>query len=146
MLGIETFWYWISAGLLLILAEFAVPGFVICFFGAAALLVGVLLFFVPDFPFAWSLVLFAGLSVVLVFLSRKIAPAIFKGKAGTENFEIDSDDVIGAPATALKDFEPGEMGLVEFRGTNWTAVSDRSVKKGELVHVERRENLTLNVR
>ena len=146
MPDIDAYWIWIAAGIMLMLLEFALPGFVIFFFGLAAVLIGVLLFLLPGIPLAWTLLLFAVLSVVLLVLFRKLAPAVFKGKSGEEGFEIDSDDVRGAPATALCDFGPGEIGRVEFRGTDWDASSGRPVEQGERVRAESPRHLPLNVR
>ena len=33
---------WLIVGIILILSEFVIPGFIICFFGAAAIITGIL--------------------------------------------------------------------------------------------------------
>ena len=36
-----SYWWWLIAGVMLILAEFVVPGVFICFFGVGAILTGI---------------------------------------------------------------------------------------------------------
>ncbi len=58
--------YWIIAGLAFVIAEFAVSGLVVIFFGFAALLVGSLKFLVLLADPTWELTIFAATSLLLL--------------------------------------------------------------------------------
>lgn len=60
--------YWIAAGLLLAAAEMIVPGFILMWFGVAALVVGFLTLAMPELGWPLQLGIFAGITAVfLVF-------------------------------------------------------------------------------
>jgi membrane protein implicated in regulation of membrane protease activity len=129
--AVELYWYWLAAGVLLILAELAVPGFVICFFGVSALAAGVVNFFFPGFPLIGQLLLFAVGGAVLALSCRKLAPGIFAGKESRSDKDIDSDDVAGEVCVCCEKISDGIAGKVEFRGSFWNAVSDEKIAVGE---------------
>lgn len=136
-------WWWMIAGLALILAEFTVPGVFICFFGVGAILTGVISWLIPSLSFAWSLLLFAFLSVLFLFTCRRFMPKSFRGSEKVDLSDIENDAVVGAEAVVTEAIEPGVPGKVEFRGSLWTACADRSIAVGERAKIEKRSNLTL---
>lgn len=139
-------WIWICIGILLILSEFAVPGLVVCFFGASALVVAALLFFFPGLTLAWQLFICGVLGVVLLLICRKFMPGVFLGKKeGNEN-DIDLDDVVGADCVCIIPIDPQTPGKVDFRGSHWNAVSEEAVEVGDLCTVVSRNNLTLTIK
>jgi len=137
-------WIWIAAGILMILAELLIPGFVICFFGVAALLVALLCSFF-SVPCSLQLLLFALLGVFLLLLCRKCFPQIFRGRTKTDSSDIDDDAVAGATAVVVETIAPPLPGKIDFRGSYWEATCDREVPAGSAVRILRRENLTLIV-
>ena len=139
-------WIWLIAGVVLILAEFIIPGFVICFFGAAALLVGVLLLIFPAMSLVWQLLLFAVLGVVLLLGCRRFMPAIFRGSESAAAVDIDDDGVCGEICVCRSEIVPQLPGKVEFRGSLWNASADEKIVPGENCVVISRNNLTLAVR
>lgn len=137
---------WVIVGLSLILFEFAIPGFIIFFFGVGALLVALLQWLVPA-PLAWQLISWAALSAALLFGCRRYLPQVFRGAsaekpvdAGEQFAEAGENAVVveGAPA--------GAFGKVEFQGSLWQARFETEHAAGDHVTVVRRENLTLFVR
>ncbi|MEW5249488.1 NfeD family protein [Microbulbifer sp. 2201CG32-9] len=64
------YWHWLVLGLLLVTAEIFVSGFVLFWFGLAALLMGVLLL-VVDMPIAMQLLLWAAGSIAALLLWLK---------------------------------------------------------------------------
>ncbi|MGB5076023.1 MAG: NfeD family protein [Sphingorhabdus sp.] len=67
---IATHWFWLSLGLALGIAEMLAPGFFLIWLGMAALIVGLLDWFLPiSVPF--QVALFATLSVLTVFAGKK---------------------------------------------------------------------------
>lgn len=79
---ISTHWFWLSLGLLLGVAEMVAPGFFLMWLGLAALIVGILDYFLP-ITLAYQVAMFATLSVITVFAGKKFLQ---------ENL-IESDDV-----------------------------------------------------
>ena len=68
-------WYWIVLGLCLVMSELVVPAFFVIWFGIGALLVGVSLLAMPTLGMAVQLMLWAGLSTLLViFWFRYLKP------------------------------------------------------------------------
>jgi inner membrane protein len=67
---ISTHWFWLSLGLILGVAEMVAPGFFLIWLGLAAIIVGVLDYFLPiAVPF--QVAMFAILSVLTVFAGKK---------------------------------------------------------------------------
>ena len=136
---------WLIAGVILILAEFVIPGFVICFFGVSAVITGMLRYFIPALPFTWQILLFTVLGVVLLLVCRRFMPGIFRGKENVENTDIDSDDIAGNCCICTEAIASGIPGKVEFRGSIWTALSSDTIAPGERCVIHSRNNLTLEV-
>lgn len=133
-------------GLLLLAAEMAVPGgIVLLFFGAAALIVGLLVAPGLALP-AWvEFGLFSLISVAsLLTLRGPIQRWLKRGDASGP--EVDS--LLGATAVLAQDLAPGAGGKAELRGTTWRAhnAGDRPLAAGQDCVVERVRGLTLYVR
>ncbi len=142
----EYYWFWLAGGVLMILLELVMPGFVICFFGISALVAGGMNFFFPGFPLIGQLLLFSLGGAVLALSCRKLAPGIFGGNENKVEKDIDSDDVAGEICICRENIGDGVAGKVEFRGSLWSAVSGEEISSGEYCVVEKRENLTLTVK
>ena len=137
---------WVIAGLLLILLEFAIPGFIIFFFGAGALLIALLQWLVPA-PLAWQLIAWAALSAALLFGCRYFMPQVFCGTAAKK--PVDADEQFteeGENAVVVEAAAAGAYGKVEFQGSLWQARFETEHAAGDRVTVVRRENLTLYIR
>jgi hypothetical protein len=67
---VSTHWFWLSLGLVLGVAEMVAPGFFLMWLGLAALIVGILDYFLP-ITVAYQVAMFATLSVVTVFAGKK---------------------------------------------------------------------------
>ena len=136
---------WLIAGTILILSEFIIPGFVICFFGASAIITGVLCWLIPGLSLNWQIMIFAILGVVLLIGCRRFMPGVFKGRENNFDNDIDSDDVSGMACVCTADIAPNAPGKVEFRGSTWNAVSSGTIPAGSHCVIKSRNNLTLVV-
>lgn len=137
---------WLISGVVFILAEFIIPGFVICFFGASAIVTSVICMLFPALPFAWHILIFTVLGAALLLACRKLMPGIFKGKEKTAASEdIDSDSVAGNNCICTETISPNAPGKVEFRGSLWNAVSSDTIPAGSRCIIKSRTNLTLEV-
>ncbi len=139
-------WIWVIVGLLLLGAEMAFPGgIVLLFFGAAALVVGLLVAPGLDLP-AWAeFALFSVLSVVSLFTLRGPIQRRLKRSGGRAT---DIDSLRGETAVLEQDLAPGATGKAELRGTSWSAhnAGSEPLAAGQSCVVERVEGLTLFVR
>jgi membrane protein implicated in regulation of membrane protease activity len=138
-------WVWVLVGLGLLGLEMVTPGgFYVMFFGAGALLVGVLVGLrVLHAPWLqWLLFsVFSVLSLVL-FRGRLVAWSHGGGQAPAV------DSLPGEVATPLEDLPPGAIGKAELRGSAWTAhnVDARPLARGQRGRVVRVDGLTLDIR
>jgi len=139
---------WFVAGLVMILAEFGLPGLVIAFFGAGAWVVSAAVYFGWVTSLSSQLLLFAGASVLLMAGLRRWVRGKFLGHVtGPQDLEKNLDEFTGQRVVVLRDILPGrEGGEVELKGANWRAVSREALGAGETAVVERIDGLTLTVR
>jgi membrane protein implicated in regulation of membrane protease activity len=136
---------WAAFGLILILSELFVPGFVVFFFGAGALLTALMAWLVPFVGGS----LFLQIMIWLVFsalslgsLRRWLAP-VFRGR----RFDADSgEDYVGKQAEVVEAVAPDRPGRVSHLGTTWKAVSDtESFPAGAKIVIIERNGMTLTV-
>jgi inner membrane protein len=135
-------WMWLAAGLVLVVAELATPGgFVIIFFGIAALLVGVLalLGIVSSIPMQF--LLFSVIAVGSLALLRQRLQSRLQTPTGNV------DSLIGDLAIPQERLSPGVVGRVEVRGSTWAARNTSSVTldPGQRARVAGVDGLTLAV-
>ena len=139
-------WHWAVGGIVLILAELAVPAFVLIWFGLGALLVALIVAIAPGVGLTGQLALWLLASVVLVFLWFKVF------KPGTHKTRIGMADanIIGEAGLLARDVAPFEKGEVRFQkpllgADAWPCISDEPIKAGERVKVVSVEGSFLKV-
>jgi membrane protein implicated in regulation of membrane protease activity len=139
-------WLWVIAGLALLGLEVLIPGLIIfLFFGAAAIILGVLKGIGVAGPVWFQWVLFSLLSVIsLLTLRGPILRRLARKDDGTP----DIDSLLGQSVVLLSDVTPDEPGKAELRGTSWSAlgVHEESLPRGTRCVVESVKGLTLYVR
>ena len=133
---------WAVIGLVLILSEFAVPQFVVFFFGLGALLNSLLVALIPGLQprIPLQIALWAVTSGVSLAFLRRYAARWFRGddlKPGTEG-----DDATGQTAIVTDPITPDHPGRIRFRGTTWEARSfDETIAEGTTVTILQQESL-----
>ena len=142
----ESSYFWLAVGLVLMIAEVVTPGFILFFFGLAAVLVG-LLAFIPAIAVSGTvqLLLFAVLSVVTLLLLRRQMKALFTGRSRNGQPEID-DALLGRHAVVTERIAAPLDGKVEVNGVSWSATAVDVIEPGAPVEVVGRDGLTLRVR
>lgn len=138
-------WMWLLAGIALLVVEMLTPGgFFTLFFGAGALVVGLLglLGWQPGIPVQG--LLFLAVSVASLLFFRK--PLMERFQKSIPNKQVDS--LVGETAVALEEIPAGGMGKAELRGSAWSArnLGDAPIQLKQRVRVERIDGLTLDVR
>lgn len=134
---------WILGGILILVFEFAAPGFILFFFGFSAIAVGVLSLIFPigvDFQLA----IFAVLSVVSLLMFRRRFRSVFKGDVIPPSK--DDDGVVGAIVPVIAPIRSGHPGQIEFRGSHWIAESEEEMAVGDTAVIVRRENIRMIVK
>ncbi len=133
---------WFLIGLGLLLLELALPGFVLIFFGIGAWLtaIGHVIF---DYNLNIQILVFLVTSLLGLILLRKVLKNRFFDRKKDE-IRDQLEEFKGHTAVVRSDFENG-TGRVEFKGTNWKAVGDDTLKNGDQVVIDKKDNLTLYV-
>lgn len=129
-------WHWAVAGIALILAELAVPAFVLVWFGLGALVVAVILATLPEIGVTAQLSAWLGVSVALVVLWFKLfKPNFHKTRVGMSDA-----NVIGEIGLLTREVAPFQKGEVRFQkpmvGSDiWPCMADEAIPVGARVKV-----------
>jgi len=137
---------WFIVGFVLILLEFGIPGLITLFFGIGAWIVAILCLFI-DMSIDIQLIIFIIVSVISLIFLRKHFKKLYRGKMDKSKFGPDElEEFIGHKAKATNEIAPNHPGKVEFHGTQWSAESNEEIKKGEIVEIIEKNNLTFIVK
>jgi inner membrane protein len=136
---------WFIVGLVFLLAELALPGLIIIFFGVGAW-IAALAYLLLGVGLNSQLVIFILSSLVSLALLRRF---LLKDKNSSTPYlnanELDKE-FIGHTCTVSQPILPGpEGGRVQFRGTNWKAISHVPVATGEIVRIIAKDSIVLVV-
>lgn len=126
---------WLGVGVAFILAELAVPGFIIVFFGVGALIAGATAFFGSSLQV--QLIVFGVSSLALILLLRRTMASTFAGSSAADDEE--EDHAIGRTAEVVEAIEPPRSGRVKFQGSFWKATGDAPAPAGTMVRIVSRD-------
>jgi len=135
---------WAFIGLLFVGLEFAIPGVVIIFFGAGALITSLLTAIIPGLnsSVVLQILLWLGASSLSLAFLRKYLSKVFRGKTLID----DGSEASGKTAEVIERITPDKIGRVHFQGTTWKASSyTETLEEGEKATVLKQEGLTLIV-
>jgi len=144
MFFLNPIFIWAFIGLVFIGLEFAIPGLVIIFFGAGALITSILTAIIPGLRsgIGWQILLWLGASSLSLAFLRKYLSKVFRGTTLVDT----GDKPSGKSATVIERIAPDSPGRVHFEGTSWKASSYTEIlEEGETVTVLKQEGLTLFV-
>jgi membrane protein implicated in regulation of membrane protease activity len=139
---------WFLAGIAIMLAELAVPGFVIIFFGLGCWGAAIVAVFAPG-AYSAQVTVFLIVSVASLMTLRKVAMRVFVGRSEGAETEDLGNVPVGAKITLDQDLEAGQTGRVRFRGTMWDAVSEDRIPAGseaEITGVDKANRSCLKVK
>ncbi len=139
---------WFFLGLILAFLEFLVPGVILIFFGVGAWIVAATTYLKLTNSFESQLLLFAISSILIIVLLRKWIKGKFYGHVSdVQDLDKDLDEFTGKSVVVLKDVIPGKMeGVVEFKGSTWSAVSEEFIKNGEVGIITEIDGIKLKIR
>jgi membrane protein implicated in regulation of membrane protease activity len=128
-------WHWAITGIVLILAELAVPAFVLVWFGLGALLVA-LVVALAAIGFTAQLSVWLVASLMLIVLWFKV----FRPERHKTRIGMSEPQMIGEVGLLTHDVAPFGRGEVRFQkpllGTDtWPCIADEEIRAGERVRV-----------
>jgi len=137
---------WFTVGLVLLVAEFILPGLIVAFFAVGAWIVAGVCLATPISLNA-QLGLFIVSSVVLLVGARRWVKGMFGGFAtDKQNANVDLNEYVGQRAIVTSQITPKLAGRVEFHGTHWTAQADEEIAAGAVVEITQKSSATLKVK
>ena len=138
-------WMWLYAGAFFILMELAVPGFVIFFFGLAAVAVGLCRFiFGEALDLSWQIGLFSFFSLFFIIALRRWLSGMFMGLSKKNEANFNDGDVgrIGRVTAKISPLIPGRVLIGD---SEWNAVAEVEIPEDADVKVVAQDNLTMKV-
>ncbi len=134
---------WFIIGLIFLILELILPGFVIFFFGVGAWVTSLVCLIANPGTNA-QIIIFSLTSVMaLIVLRRLLKKKFFDSKDGSS--ALADDEFTGSKAVAITSFGKGVKGKVEFKGTSWPAISDQDINPGDTVIIVSKESINLFV-
>ncbi|MFZ5761106.1 MAG: NfeD family protein [Thermodesulfobacteriota bacterium] len=141
------FWYWFVFGMLLVITETIIPTITILWFGLGALIVGCILFFVPELTLSWQFFLWAAASSLFTFLWFKLLKPqmVDRTKAG-----ISLEAIVNETGQIVKAPMGKNHGIVRFTtpvlgADEWPFICEQAVTIGDRVVVKNISGNTLIV-
>ena len=132
---------WIVAGAVLIVLELIVPGMVLVFLGAGALLVALLVWLGLIETWVASITTWFIASLVLLLVLRSLFQRFMSGDAETQSTDEDFD-AYGEVVDVVEAMGPDKEGRIRYRGTTWQAACyDHTLEAGAKAQIVCRENL-----
>jgi membrane protein implicated in regulation of membrane protease activity len=127
------FWLWLAAAVIFLIIEIGTPTLVFACFTVGSVGAAVYSIFVPD-SYLVQTGIFAGLSIILIPLTRRLAHRITKPSPQLVNV----DAMIGRPGVVTQAIDPhNDIGQVRVDGQIWRASSDNLIEEGAKIKVEK---------
>lgn len=126
---------WFFAGVVFIIAELMLPGFIVIFFAGGSFIASISAWLL-DVSLTMQTSIFLFSSLVLLFTLRRYSLKIFRGKV-IDNMDDDyGNSKIGKHAVVTKTITPEFPGEIKFMGSFWRATSTETIKEGQAVVIE----------
>jgi len=129
-------WHWVVLGVTLTLLELVIPAFVLVWFGAGAIIVGIAVLAFPQMSFAWQGITWIAFSVAFIWLWFKVfKPGFHKTRAGMSKGQL-----VGEIGMVIRDIRPYDKGQIRLQkpvlgDEVWDSIAEEEIKTGERVKV-----------
>jgi membrane protein implicated in regulation of membrane protease activity len=139
--------YWLIIGVMLFVLELVLPGFVLFFFAAGAMLTALVAWLVPTTSIAMQLGLFIVASLgTLLSLRGVIQQRFFAAAPSTEGEDVDRQMAVpGDRGVVCNTIVPPAEGRIKYSGSSWRATADERIEEGEIIAVVRQKGLVIHV-
>jgi len=134
---------WLAVGFVLLFAEMVAPGIFLLWFGAAALVVGVLVWLIPALPWPLQAVLFAVISAAFVLYYRHLRAKYDTEASDQPLLNKRLEQMVGQVYVLHMAIENGR-GKVKIGDALW-AVSGADLPAGQRVKVTEIDDMVLTV-
>ncbi len=132
--------FWLAAIVVLTILEVSTVNLVSVWFIVSAC-ISLFLSFITD-SFLIQFAVFVVLGIILMITTRPILCRLIKPKDEKTNL----DRVIGMEGIVTEDIKRGVVGEVKVDGKKWSAIASKSLKKDDLVIIEKIDGVKLVVR
>ncbi len=129
---------WFLIGVVFIVAELVLPGFIIIFFGVGCW-IAALSFWIFKVNMTTQIIVFIVSSLVLLFALRRYSMKTFTGASENDVDDNYRDSKIGKNAVVTKEITPHLEGEIKFMGSFWRATADTQIGEGDSVVIEAQE-------
>ena len=132
-------WFWFGLAVVLLLTEVLTVDLICVWFGAAALIVGVITAIFPSLPIPWQFAIFVVTSIALVAATRPLVKRLLRTRRERDT---NLDRLMGQVAVVTERIDNlAATGAVRLGGVVWTARSlgGETVEVGEYVTFEKIE-------
>ncbi|PID27934.1 MAG: hypothetical protein CSB55_07060 [Candidatus Cloacimonadota bacterium] len=138
---------WFAIGLLLITAEFIIPGVFIVFFGLGSLICSGTTYLGWTSSTSSQVAVMLISSIISLIFLRKYFSNIFGGKKFTEKESEEFNFAIGSSVEVIEriDSKTGK-GKVKYQGSIWEAESEDIIEEHEIAVLVGHDNLKLKVK
>ncbi|MGC8765037.1 MAG: NfeD family protein [Brevinematia bacterium] len=140
------YYLWFAVGAILIALEIVVPGFVIFWFGAGAVITSILVIFkfIPKLEYQFLVFFLSSFSLMLVWF-------LWLKKFFVKPEDLIDPEIKNLKGVVKKKIKPGKPGKVElydnYHGIKiWKAYSDEELEEGEEVKISGAEGISLFVK
>jgi membrane protein implicated in regulation of membrane protease activity len=130
---------WFLVGVVFLIAEIALSGFILIFFTAGCWIVA-LVTWLFEIELTGQIFIFVASSLTLLFTLRKYSLKIFRGKTRESIDEHYMDSKIGKTAIVTKTISPNLPGEIKFMGSFWRANAEEAIEEGQSVLIESQES------
>lgn len=132
-------YFWLGVIIFLTILELATVNLVSVWFIASAIVSLILSFFIESEIIQFGV--FVILGTLLLLLTRKKLVKLLKVK----DVKTNADMVLGSSAIVTEDISKNQIGEVKCLGKTWSAVSNKTIKKGSEVKVIKIDGVKLHV-
>ncbi len=120
---------WFFVGVIFLIAEMALPTFILIFFTFGSWIAGLCAWLVvPDLTH--QIVIFILSSLLLVVSLRRYSLKTFKGRQVHGEDVSPSDTKVGKTALVTETIRPGRAGEIKMQGSFWRAMADTEIAEG----------------
>lgn len=130
---------WFLVGVVFLVAELLIPGFILIFFTAGCWIAGVTVL-LADINLTTQILVFIISSMVFLFTLRKYSIKIFKGNTRDNIDDRYADSKIGKTAIVSKAITPRRPGEIKVMGSFWRAIAEVEIEEGQSVFIESQES------
>ena len=148
MMNLSPSLIWFLVGVVFLIAELLIPGFILIFFTAGCWIAG-LTVWLTDIALSIQILIFIISSLVLLFSLRNYSIKTFKGTIRDDLDDHYADSKIGKTAIVTKVISPSIPGEIKVMGSFWRAISDINIEEGQSVLIasqESEDGLTFKVK